>query len=189
MKPSRAVVQLFIAACLLAGSTVCAAEVWVNIDTGERKLYVMNDNQVLRTFENISIGSNGVTTAKLQGDQRTPLGSYRVRRINPESRFHLFFGLDYPSTEQAADAYMRDQISLDELEAIYRAHREGREPPGTTPLGGAIGIHGLGEGDPRIHEDFNWTDGCVALTNQEVDELSKWVGLGTLVVIQSTQFK
>jgi murein L,D-transpeptidase YafK len=147
----------------------------------------MEGNEVLRTFENISIGSNGATTAKNTGDKKTPLGSYRVSRINDESRFHRFFGVDYPTTEQAARAYKADQISVAELEAIYLAHREGREPPATTALGGAIGIHGIGAGDQKIHQQFNWTDGCVALTDQEIDELAKWVGLGTVVVIQSSQ--
>ncbi|HLF29715.1 MAG TPA: L,D-transpeptidase [Xanthomonadales bacterium] len=164
-----------------------AGEVWVNVDTTQGKLYVMEGDEVLRTFENISIGVNGTTSAKYNGDKKTPLGSYRVRRINDESRFHLFFGVDYPTTEQAAHAYMVDQINVAELEAIYLAHREGREPPATTALGGAIGIHGIGAGDPQIHQQFNWTDGCVALTDQEIDELAKWVGLGTVVVIQASQ--
>jgi murein L,D-transpeptidase YafK len=171
----------------LVSGCVLASEVWVNVDTSERKLYVMEGDEVLRTFENISIGVNGATTAKYVGDKKTPLGSYRVSRINDESRFHLFLGVDYPTTEQAAQAYKSDQISVTELEAIYLAHREGREPPATTALGGAIGIHGIGAGDPEIHEAFNWTDGCVALTDQEIDELAQWVSLGTVVVIQASQ--
>jgi lipoprotein-anchoring transpeptidase ErfK/SrfK len=47
-----------------------------------------------------------------------------------------------------------------------------------------IGIHGLGNGDPLIHEEFNWTDGCIALTNEEVDELASWIHLGTRVEVQ-----
>jgi murein L,D-transpeptidase YafK len=171
----------------LASHSTRADEVWVNVDTSQRMLYVMEGDEVLRTFENISIGINGATSAKYTGDKKTPLGSYRVSRINDESRFHLFFGVDYPTAEQAAHAYKSDQISVAELEAIYLAHREGREPPATTALGGAIGIHGIGSGDPKIHQQFNWTNGCVALTDQEIDELAKWVGLGTVVVIQSSQ--
>jgi len=127
-----------------------------------------------------------VTREKSAHDQKTPLGTYHVRRINSESRFHLFFGLDYPSPEQAVRAYQSNRINARELEAIYSAHRRGEEPSFDTPLGGAIGIHGLGNGDPGIHEDFNWTDGCVALTNEQVDELATWVQAGTKVVIFSS---
>lgn len=171
---------------MLFSTAVRAEDVWVNVDTSVGKLYVMQGDKVLQTFENISIGSNGVTTAKWVGDKKTPLGSYRVSRINGDSRFHLFFGVDYPSTEQAAKAYIADQITVTELEAIYRAHEEGRQPPATTALGGAIGIHGIGGGDPEIHQQYNWTDGCVALTDAEIDQLAKWVGLGTVVVIQAS---
>lgn len=161
-----------------------AGEIWVKIDTNARTLYLMNGETKLQTFENISIGKNGATADKSVNDGKTPIGRYRVRWINDESRFHLFFGLDYPSPEQAANAYMADRITAGQLEAIFRSHEMGQEPSGSTPLGGAIGIHGVGGGDIRIHEDYDWTDGCVALTDQQVDELARSVGLGTVVVIE-----
>ena len=57
-------------------------------------------------------------------------------------------------------------------------------PPQQTALGGHIGIHGIGAGDPRIHEDFNWTSGCIALTNAQIDDLAGWVRLGMRVVVR-----
>ena len=172
-------------ACLLLATTVArAGEIWVSIDTGVRILSVFDGNQVVRSFENISVGRNGVTAVKMAHDQKTPLGTYHVRRINSASRFHLFFGLDYPTPDQAAIAYQSDKITAAELAGIYAAHRRGEEPSSNTALGGAIGIHGLGDGDPGIHEDFNWTDGCVALTNEQVDELAAWIQAGTRVVIR-----
>ena len=188
LRTQRLIRGVWIAAIPLAGmlsavAPVHAGEIWVNIDTGQRVLYLMDGDRVVRSFDNISIGKNGATPDKLGHDGKTPLGSFRIRRINPESRFHLFFGLDYPSVERAADAYMADQISAAELEDIFRAHELGLEPSAATPLGGAIGIHGIGNGDPNIHEDFDWTDGCVAVTNEQVDELAGQIGLGTRVVI------
>ena len=176
--------MFFVLAGLQAvASQALAGEVWVNIDTTQRVLYLMNGDNVVQTFDNISIGKNGATFTKLVHDGKTPWGDYRIRRINRESRFHIFFGLDYPSRERAVSAYMADQISAAELEEIFRAHEMGIEPSGSTPLGGAIGIHGIGNGDPRIHEDFDWTDGCVAVTNEQLDELAGKIGLGTRVVI------
>jgi len=168
----------------LAPVCVQAGNVWIDIDTSERKLYVMNGQELVRTFDNISIGSNGVSESRQVGDKTTPLGKYQVSRFNHESRFHLFIGVDYPNREQAYAAYMADKITAQELEQIYQAHQRGLEPPANTYLGGAIGIHGIGNGDLAIHQDFNWTDGCVAMTDEEVDEVAQWVKIGTVVVIR-----
>ena len=47
-----------------------------------------------------------------------------------------------------------------------------------------IGIHGIGNGDIEVHKEYNWTNGCVALTNEEIDELVKWINIGTPVEIR-----
>jgi hypothetical protein len=67
---------------------------------------------------------------------------------------------------------------------VRRALRTNSVPPQNTPLGGFIGIHGIGIGDPKIHALFNWTEGCIALTNEQVDELAQWVHVGTPVTIR-----
>lgn len=174
------------AAAWLAGlsAPLSACEVWLDVDTRQRTLTVMEGAEPLRVFQNISYGRNGVTSEKVVQDRRTPLGSYRVRRINRDSRFHLYFGFDYPNLKQAQSAFRSGRISYDQLKAIRRAHYQEQEPPADTPLGGFIGIHGLGGADPRIHEDYNWTDGCIALTNGQVDELAAWVRIGTRVEVR-----
>ena len=60
----------------------------------------------------------------------------------------------------------------------------GRPPPQDTALGGYIGIHGVGAGDPAVHEDFNWTEGCVALTDAQIDALLRHITVGTAVEIR-----
>jgi lipoprotein-anchoring transpeptidase ErfK/SrfK len=176
--------RLWAALCLgaLCGP-LAAGETWVDVDTGSRSLTVMDDDKVVRVFGNISVGRNGVTSEKVVKDRRTPLGSYRVRRINDESRFHLYFGFDYPNLQQAQGAFRAGRISYDQLKAIRKAHYLKQEPPFDTPLGGLIGIHGIGNGDARIHEDYDWTDGCIAVTNEEIDELAQWLRLGTRVEV------
>jgi murein L,D-transpeptidase YafK len=169
---------------LFRSSSASAGGPWVDIDTGNHTLYLMQGDKVVQTFEMIAIGKNGVTADKTVSDGKTPLGSYTIRWINDESRFHLFFGLDYPTPKHAVTAFMSDRISAAELEAIYAAHERGEKPSGSTSLGGAIGIHGIGHGDLRIHQNFDWTDGCVALTNEQIDELATKIGLGTTVVVR-----
>ncbi len=173
-----------LALCLTCSDDARAAEVWVDIDTANHTLYLMEGDKVADVFKKIAIGKNGVTSDKTVHDGKTPLGHYNIRWINKESRFHLFFGLDYPTPQHAVTAFMSDRISATELEAIYAAHERGEEPTGKTNLGGAIGIHGIGSGDLRIHQNFDWTDGCVALTNEEIDELAQKIGLGTVVVVR-----
>ena len=162
---------------------VVAAEIWIDDDTSRRVLSVMDGDETLQRFENISLGRNGVTSEKVLQDRKTPLGSYRVRRINDQSRFRIYFGFDYPNLDQAQTAFRSGRISYDQLKAIRGAHYLEKEPPADTPLGGFIGIHGLGIGDARIHEDFNWTDGCIAVTNEQVDALAGWVRPGTRVEV------
>lgn len=169
---------------LLAVTPAKADEIWLDVDTGNLTLSVMDGKSVAHSFEDIAIGRNGVSHSKMQGDKKTPLGSYRIRKINPESRYHLFFGFDYPTMDQATAALKARRITSLEWQAINLAHLEGREPPANTPLGGYIGIHGIGSGDPQIHADFNWTDGCIALTDQQIDELARWIKAGTRVVVR-----
>jgi murein L,D-transpeptidase YafK len=173
-------------ALLIFGMVSCSAvagEIWIDVDTSRRVLSVMDGEETLQRFENISLGRNGVTPERILQDHKTPLGSYRVRRINDQSRFHIYFGFDYPNLDQAGSAFRSGRITYDQLKAIRKAHYLEKEPPADTPLGGFIGIHGLGIGDARIHEDFNWTDGCIAVTNEQVDALAGWVRIGTRVEV------
>ena len=177
--------QLVTACCaMLLAPALPAADTWLLIDTEARTLQLWDGETVLRTFENIAIGSGGASHNRSVGDQATPLGTFRISSIREETRYHRFFALNFPALDDAIRAYARGQITEADLEAIRHAHEQGEEPPSSTPMGGNIGIHGLGSGDPRIHEDFNWTDGCIALTNEQVDELAQWVRPRMTVIIR-----
>jgi murein L,D-transpeptidase YafK len=159
-------------------------EIWLLVDTVNLRLMVMQGTQVVHTYGDISIGRDGVSREKTRGDQRTPVGRFRIAWIREESGFHRFLGLDYPDRERAWRARENMQLEEGDWHAIRRAHESGKIPPQGTPLGGQIGIHGIGEGDPEIHGRFNWTNGCVALTNEQLDELMQWVHIGTRVDIR-----
>ena len=78
-------------------------------------------------------------------------------------------------------------IDRAQFDAIIDALKKGQLPPQNTALGGAIGIHGVGAENAKklkIHANMNWTEGCIALTNSEVTELSRLVSIGTEVVIK-----
>jgi murein L,D-transpeptidase YafK len=168
----------------LCKATEHADDVWVLIDTGALTLSVMQGEIPLRVFENIAIGSNGATWQKRTMDEKTPLGDFRISAVKHNSRFHLFLAIDYPTMEHARRALKDGRISPGEFQAVKQAWIRGETPPQNTGLGGLIGIHGVGEGDIEVHNRFNWTNGCVAITNQEIDELARLVGIGTRVTIR-----
>jgi len=157
---------------------------WLRVDSQARTLSVMQGDDVLQVYANISLGRGGTTSTKRQGDERTPLGEYHVSRVSYNSVFHIFIGLDYPTLSQAERAWKDGQLTKQAYLAIRRAHKRHREPPQNTPLGGYIGIHGVGKGDPQIHATVNWTSGCVALTNAQIEDLDTWVSPGMRVVIR-----
>lgn len=158
---------------------------WILVDTQALTLTVLSaENHVLARFQNISIGAGGAAEIHRGGDETTPRGIFRIAWIDRHSRYGTFYGIDYPSEDIARRAYAEGTISRAELDAIIEALQQHRVPPQNTPLGGRLGIHGIGRGDARIHAAFNWTNGCVALTNPQIRKLSRWVRIGTRVVIR-----
>ena len=123
---------------------------------------------------------------KMTGDKRTPEGEFYICTMNPSKRFYKFMGLSYPALKH--DEYgLRDNIiTPDEYTLIKRAIEERQQPPWDTRLGGAVGIHGRmldASVPPQALSRENWTDGCVALDNADIDELYSVVSLGTPVTI------
>jgi len=179
---------ILLAAALLGAPAVSWAigrQPWILVDTQALTLTVFSaENNVLARFNNISIGSGGAAEIHRRGDETTPRGVFHVSWIDRHNRYGTFFGLDYPSEGIARRAYAEGIISRAEFDTVIKALQQHRTPPQNTPLGGRLGIHGIGRGDPRIHEAFNWTNGCVALTNPQIRELSRWVHIGTRVVIR-----
>lgn len=174
------IVLLFVCVSVKAGDR----EIWILIDTESMDLRVMRGNTLIEIYENIAIGRNGADFHKRNGDDKTPLGSYRIGWINQKSRYHRFFGINYPSVKDAKRALKLNDIDLETFKTVVRRNVFEKIPPQNTVLGGQIGIHGIGEGDPLIHDSVNWTHGCIAVTNQQIDKLSRWIKKGILVQIR-----
>ena len=158
-------------------------DVWLMVDTTALTLSLMQGNETLLSYENIAIGSQGATWNKRNGDEKTPLGDFRINEIRPSERFTLFLSLDYPNMNHAERALEEGRIDSGEYQRIEKARSAGA-PPQDTQLGGHLGIHGLGLGDPEIHEQVNWTNGCIALTNEQVEDLAARINRGTVVRIR-----
>ena len=158
---------------------------WLLVDTKADALIVMNGDRPVESFRQIALGSSGAGIKFKRGDNKTPLGVFRVGWINDHSRFKTFIGLDYPNPDYAERALRERQIDALTYERIRAAWSKGRTPPQDTPLGGQIGIHGVGAGNPGVHSaGINWTSGCIALDNRQIDALMPWVKVGMRVEIR-----
>jgi murein L,D-transpeptidase YafK len=124
---------------------------------------LLNGGKVLKTYK-VALGSVPVGPKRVEGDHKTPEGDYLIDAKNAHSQFHLSLHISYPS---AADQ--------------QRARSLGARP------GGAIMIHGLARPFAYLgplHRQTDWTDGCIAVTNAEIEEIWKLVPVGTRVEIR-----
>ena len=160
-------------------------EPWILVDTKTDQLKLMQGERPLQVFDKVALGSSGVGLKQRRGDNKTPTGVFRVGWVNDGSKFKRFIGLDYPNVEYAERAVRDGRIDHLTYEKIRRAWSSGERPPQNTALGGQIGIHGVGAGDPEVHSaGINWTSGCVALDNRQIDALRPWVKIGMRVEIR-----
>ncbi len=129
----------------------------------ERRLYLMQRGQAIRTYD-VALGFNPAGHKIHEGDGRTPEGFYTLGEALPESRFYRALPISYPAPED-----------------VERARARGFSP------GGRIMIHGLPPSGARMgrqHLYLDWTDGCVAVTNEEIDEIAQAVRPGTPIEIR-----
>lgn len=135
----------------------------VLIEKAKRKMYLIHNDQVFREYD-ISLGDSPVGHKQQRGDEKTPEGSYVIDFRNPNSRYHLSLHINYPSKTDKE-----------------RARRLGVNP------GGDIYIHGLPNGMglvPALFEGRDWTDGCIAVNNDQIEEIWKLVKNGTPIEIR-----
>lgn len=178
--------------CLGAGPVRADGEFYdeppyaLEIDKSDRVLLVKNGEKVTRRFQ-IASGKGGQGDKRIRGDNKTPLGVYRITDFNEGSAFHLFMRLNYLNVKDAFFGLKSRLISRPEFDRIVDSVRTDQRPPQNTPLGGAVGIHGLGEENAdrlKVQRHLDWTQGCIALTNRDVNELRNYVAVGTKVVIR-----
>ena len=135
----------------------------VLIEKKARRLTLFTKGEVIKTYK-IALGGNPVGPKERQGDLKTPEGTYIIDSRNGNSGFHLALHISYPNE--------KDKLRAKEL--------------GVAP-GGDIMIHGIKNGLAAVgaaHAEVDWTEGCIAVTNQEMEEIYKFVPNGTTVEIR-----
>lgn len=120
-------------------------------------MYLFHGNQVLRAYD-IDLGFAPAGDKQVEGDGKTPEGEYLIDRRNPDSKYHLSVGIDYPNLDDVAEAQALGQSA-----------------------GGDIFIHGEGTLKSILRPDWTW--GCIAVTNDEIEEIYSMVGDGTPISI------
>jgi len=171
---------------IIGPTSIIAEDYQVVISKTNKELILKKSNNIIKKYH-IATGKGGKGTKRKRGDSKTPLGVYRISKLKKSKRFHYFIQLDYPNLIDAWYGFKNEIIDGDDFKRIANAYKKRIPPPQDTNLGGEIGIHGIGETTTKklaIHQDLNWTDGCIALTNDEVSDLMKFVRIGTTVVIE-----
>ena len=124
------------------------------VEKRAHRMTLFKQGQVVRTYR-IALGRGGREPKTRSGDNRVPEGIYRISGRNPDSAYHLSLRISYPTPAQAA-----------------AARKVGTDP------GGDIMIHGIRNGLGWIgpqHRRLDWTQGCIAVTNAEIEEIWRTV--------------
>lgn len=165
---------VLVLACLLAGLS-CGAQAnggrhptglpsgarvdRIIVYKSEHRLEAWRGETLLRTYD-IAIGVGGAGDKQWEGDGRTPEGTYRIDSRHRSQQFHRFLHVSYPNA--------------DDRRRYRRARRAGEVPEGRG-IGGAIGIHGTPSSPFGLRSAFDWTAGCIAVSDEEAEELFRAV--------------
>lgn len=135
---------------------------YIVVYKSQHKMDVYANGGVIKSYQ-IALGENPIGAKHFEGDKKTPEGSYFIDKKNPQSRYHKNLSISYPN----------------EADLAYAA-QYGKRP------GSEIKIHGITNGLGHLgakHRMVDWTQGCIALTNEEIDELYNAVSIGTPIDI------
>ena len=124
---------------------------------------MVSKGKVLKTYK-IALGGNPIGPKERQGDNKTPEGTYVIDSRKRDSRYHLSLHISYPNEKDKK-----------------RAKQLGVSP------GGDIMIHGIKNGFSWVgdlHTEIDWTKGCIAVTDEEIEEIARLAPIGTIVEIR-----
>ena len=144
-------------------------ELYLIVDKSDYELKVYDAEGWYATYP-VVFGNKDLSDKLIEGDRRTPEGTFKILSKKPHQKWHKMFMLDYPTPESWAKFKDRKAKGI---------------IPQSAKIGGGIAIHGTWPHDELVVDDFtNWTNGCVALKNEDLDELDGIVDIGTKVIIQ-----
>ncbi len=164
MRFALCLAALLLAACAPAPRPLGGSEPPVDfllVDKSDRTLVAYRGGKEVRRYTGLQFGAERFGHKRFEGDERTPEGRYTIDTRNPDSAYHLSLRVSYP----------------DERDRAF-AEAQGRSP------GGDIFLHGQPNGMPFGRMPGDWTDGCIAFSNAEMEELWRLVPDGTPIEIR-----
>lgn len=132
---------------------------FVVVNKGQRRMHLLHNETVLESYD-IQLGFEPIGHKQFEGDGKTPEGLYRIDRRNPNSEFHLSLGISYPDTADVAFAQENGKSA-----------------------GGDIFIHGQQSAFKKSEGDWTW--GCIAVKNEEIEDIYAMVRNGTLIQLNA----
>jgi murein L,D-transpeptidase YafK len=154
-----------------------------------RKEYTLNlyeDTVLIKTYH-ASFGKNVNSPKMREGDFSTPVGTYQICEIDLNHKYYIKLKLNYPNINDITEALRKNMITQQQYDQLKFEFYYDDCPKLETALGNDVSIHGIGEFDfifKNLPFVFNWTDGSIALSNEDIHELYTVVSKGTNVVIK-----
>jgi murein L,D-transpeptidase YafK len=155
----------------------------------ERKNYSLGlyeDTVLIKTYR-ANFGRNIINPKCRKGDNATPVGEYNICSIDTANKYHKFLRLNYPNITDAGEALKKGIITQKQYDQLSFEFYYSDCPDTMTELGGDIGIQGIGEYNiifKNLPFVYNWTDGSISVSNEDIDEIYSIVKRGTKVVIK-----
>ena len=156
------------------------------VDRSNYTLNLYEDTVLVKSYR-ISFGRNILRAKKKAGDETTPVGEYKICSIDTSHQYNKFLKLNYPNLNDATEALRKGLITQKVFDQIkFEYYYEGCTKFNKV-LGGNIGIHGIGRLNyilKNLPFVYNWTNGSIAMSNEDIDELYSVIKTGTKVVIK-----
>ncbi len=146
------------------------------VEKHKRILSLFDNKKLIKTYE-ISLGAMPKGDKEIEGDGKTPEGEFYIFTKNDKSAFFLSLGVSYPNKEDATRGLKQNLINQNEFDEIVNAIDLKEMPLQKTKLGGEIYIHGGGC-------EADWTQGCIALSNEDMQELFDIIKPGIYINIK-----
>jgi len=147
----------------------------IKIYKKDRILELYGDGELIARFK-VALGGEPDGNKKKEGDKRTPEGKYYICTRNGNSKFKLFLGISYPDKKAAEIGFSEGLINKETYNKIKATQESKSQPPWNSPLGGEVGIHGGGASD-------DWTAGCIALSDDDIEIVWEYAPMKTPVEI------
>jgi lipoprotein-anchoring transpeptidase ErfK/SrfK len=149
--------------------TMPVGSIKIIIDKSNYELYVYDSQGWFATYP-VVFGNSSLEDKKMEGDKNTPEGEFKIANKRVHDKWDRYMGLDYPTKES--------------LEKFRQRKKNGEIPANATP-GGGVGIHGTWPHDDYMIDKYkNWTNGCISLKNEDVEDLYSYTPVGTPITIR-----